>query len=311
MPDFNGVDYVALETKVRGTSHQFPREVDHGDSLVIVAEVTLTEQTLKDKKDGPVLVQVFKAENVYELDPDDRTVLGKYRDRARLADDHAKGRTALPFGTVDDTEHPGVELVLDGSGVVMSEAEVEALAGGWLPERYISVRFADGTEGLWPDDWEGSGQSLAVAGGFMRRPGKHGEPGEVVQVRLLQDQDSGDVLGEWTGEQESARLEALEAAAAAEEAEADRQATDEVLAARVAEVDGLPVERVKVGAVVPWARTASEVDCRRAFRQERSAKNRASVIDAVLDRLAELGHDRDTVQAELDAELDPFDGIAD
>jgi hypothetical protein len=127
---------------------------------------------------------------------------------------------------------------VNSDGAVMTPAEWEELTGTPTVEQIeqsrgvdidpvgdiLIVEFTDKTRGQWPDDWADSGQSLACVGGFMQKPGKS-DSGQV--ARLLGP--DGELLDEWTPEDESARLERLEAKVAADE---DADAVDELESGR-------------------------------------------------------------------------------
>ena len=81
----------------------------------------------------------------------------------------SKGLGFLPF---DETAQPAG--IVDASGVVLTPSDIaEArIARNFDPDGdSLTVEFADGTKGCWPDDWAGKVQTLAAPGGHMRLPG--------------------------------------------------------------------------------------------------------------------------------------------
>jgi hypothetical protein len=221
LPEFEGQVPVGVVTSVSGTSQRIDRPIHMDETVLLLVEARVGSIAHKVVKDGLKRHQTLTAKDVYELEgTDGRDLLRAARNRYQLADDASKGRVGLPL---DDTLVP--QQFVDQGGVIMTPAEVrEARGEDWDPADELTVVFADGTRAFWPDDWAGSGQSLAPAGGFMRLP--NGELGETVQVVELLDPESGAAVATWSEEDEAERLEALEGQLAAEEARADREAVE-------------------------------------------------------------------------------------
>jgi hypothetical protein len=228
LPEIDGIQPVGVVTKIRGTGQRIDRSLHLGEKILVLVEAEVDEAyKLKQTGDGPKLHQVLQVVDLYELDDEDinvKALLRETRSFYRERDDRRAGRTPLPS---DDTRQPeGVAGFVDGSGVVMSAAEIAEARGIDLDPAgdVIVVEFFGGDRFSWPEDWLGTGQSLAAAGGFMREPG--GEPGEVSQVQRLLRPDDGSVIDEWTEADEDRRLLAAEQAAeAAEAAEVDATAS--------------------------------------------------------------------------------------
>lgn len=238
LPEINGVIPTKLVGKLKAKkTDRLSRCPQRGERLVLVVEVLAGEIALNRKDE---LIQSLDVEDLWPL-ADDRAqdVLREVRTAWREAEDAALGRVELPF---DETEAP--TAFLNADGVVMTASELAEARGEWGLSQVaagqlvedargldldpagdtVTVEFKNGTKGLWPDDWTGSGQSLACVGGFMRLPGSK----ESEQVLRFRDVD-GVLLDEWQEADEAARLgqlevevEARENAAAVAELEAGR-----------------------------------------------------------------------------------------
>lgn len=238
LPEFEGTVPVGVLTSVTGTSQRISRPIHLGEKVVLLVEAEVGQIGHKVGKDGLKRHQALVAADVWELADGEATdLLRALRTSARLEADAAMGVAGLPF---DDTV-VAAQYTTAG-GTVMTPAEIAEHRGeDWDPGDELTVVLragGDNVKAFWPDDWAGTGQSLAGVGGFMRVPG--GEPGETGQVVLLLDADSGEVIAEWTDEDEEAR-ELAEAAredrAAMAELEAARAGGDEPDAAGTGERD--------------------------------------------------------------------------
>lgn len=208
------------------------RYLHPGERVVLVVEVLPDDTTLTKKNE---LKQALSVSDFYPVPDEQATdLLRTARTVYREAHDAARGIEELPF---DTSEQP--TAYVNQAGVVMtvadiaeltgtpSAADIAASRGVDIDERgdVFTVEFADGTKATWPDDWDGSGQSLAAVGGFMRKPGKKKDTGQVVRYVGA----DGATLDEWTPDDEGARLERLELELAASE---DAAAVAELEAAR-------------------------------------------------------------------------------
>ena len=294
LPEIDGIQPVGVVTKLRGTGQRIDRSLHLGEKTWLLVEAEVDEAyKLKATGDGPKLHQVLQVVDLFELDPDEddtKALVRATRAFHRDLDDKKAGRTSLPL---DDTRQPeGVAGVVDGSGVVMSAAEIAEARGIDLDPAGddVVVEFFGGDRYSWPADWLGTGQSLAAAGGFMREPGA--EPGEVSQVQRLLRPDDGAVIDEWTAEDEDRRLLAAEQAAeAAEEAaiaaglaaEADRK-HDAAVGGYAAEVLGQSAK-----AVEELVRDAKEPAwLEQLLEAESAGKARKGLLQTIRLRLAVL-----------------------
>lgn len=297
LPDFEGQVPVGVNTKINGAGQRVVRAMHADEKVVLLVEARVKKVGHTVTDDGLKREHTLKVEDLFELDSDEAgDLLRSYKARAKAAEDERAGRAPLPFST-DDTEHPGLGVEVDASGVSMGAG---VTAGLLDPEETYSLVFAGGTKALWPDDWEGAGQSLVrCAGGFMRLP--NGDPGETDQVLQALDVDTGEVRSEWTPELEAGRLEGLETELAAVEVAEDLAAVEELEAARRPLVDGRLPDVLKVGEVVAAIEASSDpVWLRRLYRHERAMKKRAGVLNAIYDRLAVVeGRSAEDVETEL------------
>lgn len=216
LPEINGIlptglDHV-LKRKVVGA---IPELFHKGQRVVLVVEAVATTLAMDD---DDKLIQTLELEGVFAAGELGRDFLRDARSAYRTAQDAALGRVELPF---DETEQPSAFVAADGT--VMTPSELAEVRGELIEDARdvdidpsgdeFAVEFADGSRGLWPSDWDGSGQSLASVGGFMRPPGKR----DTVQVVRIRTVDGGELLDEWTEADEAARLGRLELDVAARE----------------------------------------------------------------------------------------------
>lgn len=233
LPEINGVIPVKLVGKLKSAkTDRLARWPHRGERIVLVVEVLAGDWQLNRKDE---LIQSLDVEDIYPLGEDrGQDLLREARTSYRVAEDQRLGREPLPF---DETEAPTAFVAADGT--VMLASEVAAVQGVTEARGVdidpagdvLTVEFTDGQRGLWPDDWAGSGQSLACVGGWMRPPGAR----DTAQVARFRDVD-GDVVDEWKPEDEAARLSQLEqdvaAAEAVRAAREDREAAEQLEAGR-------------------------------------------------------------------------------
>jgi hypothetical protein len=131
LPEIDGIQPVGVVTKIRGTGQRIDRSLHLGEKILVLVEAEVDEAyKLKQTGDGPKLHQVLQVVDLYELDDEDinvKALLRETRSFYRERDDRRAGRTPLPS---DDTRQPeGVAGFVDGSGVVMSAAEIAEARG--------------------------------------------------------------------------------------------------------------------------------------------------------------------------------------
>ena len=243
LPDTrDGRSPVGMKTKIGGAGSRISRPHELGQRVIVVLETKVRATGHEDTNDGPLWVETLKTVDLFELEEGaGARLLSALRQSARSA----TGQDPLP-GT-DETIAEGIAGIVDASGVVLTDADLAELRGdpskALTDDRFAPVVlvFSTGERGLWPDDWEGLGQSRAPIGGTMRRP-QSTKAGDVAQVVELVDHVTGETLDKWTAEREEARLLTLEEeltdAEAVEEARADVAAAEELEAART------PVDQV-------------------------------------------------------------------
>lgn len=285
LPEIGGIKPVGVVTKVKGTGQRIERALDLGQRVVLLVEARISDACqLKDTKEGPKLHQGLSIDDLWVLDEHEaRDLLREKRAQHNAATDKKKGLT--PFHVDDTVQAAGI---VNGSGVVMTASELAEARGIDLdPDGdIVCVVFADGSKGFWPDDWKGSGQTLALPGGFMRAP--KGAPGETAQVVGIEDVDTGEPIGPvWTAADEEARLLAEEEAALAAEAEADRAVVDELEGGRVSvtEVLGRNAKAINVEVLTGGHDSAWLLELLDA---EVAGKARKGVVQTINLRLAEL-----------------------
>lgn len=206
------------KTALSGAGNRISRTHELGERVFLFVEAHVKKTGHEEtEKDGVLYVEGLKAKDLFELDegPGKRLLAAlrqAYRSEA--------GEDPLTYG--DETAGEGLEVALDAAGVAITPTELAALredpSSALEDERFdhVVLVFADGSRGLWPDDWAGTGQSRAPIGGTMRRPGSR-TPGDVDQVVELLDATTGETIDKWTAEREQERLLALEQSAEADE----------------------------------------------------------------------------------------------
>lgn len=219
LPDFEGVTPAGVDTKVTGAGQRIERALHLEERLIVLAEVEVTNVAHAAGKDGVRRSHTLQVRDLYELGgKEGRRQLARLRTSFRQARDEALGRTALPL--FDDTSTP--ECFTDASGVLLTPEELAEKQGLQtdLDIDGVVLVFADGQRGLWPYDWEGLDQSLGIPGQTMRRPNSS-DAGDVGQVRQWLDPDTGEVIDEWSEDDEDGRLAAVEALREQEEEEGE------------------------------------------------------------------------------------------
>lgn len=233
LPDFEGLRPVGVVTRVNGAGNRIARALHLEDRVVLVLEAEVSNVGHAATDDGVKRVHTLRVKDLYELEGKAGvSLLRSLRQAYRLADDQRHARARLGMAELEQPESnaAGIDVVVDDEGRVHTATAGED-GGLGLPLVDVAVIvFHDGTRSLWPDDFPGAAGPHPEAGEYLAKPGsKHDDP-ELVSKVL--DADTGETLEEWTEEQEEDRLRAEEAAAAIAEAKADRDATDELLAAR-------------------------------------------------------------------------------
>lgn len=212
LPEHYGRAPVTQTTKFSGAGSRFLGQHEAGTRAVFVVEAVC-------RKAGPFSVdadgaldyaETFALVDVFEISgaAGPRSV-SALRQAYRVGEDGIEGRQKVE----------GVEGRTDGSGVVMSSAEVAELRGDPLTVAFdprmkpVVILYADGARELWPEQFEPNApQPLA---------GDHygTEAGETTYVERVIDAVTGETVDEWTTKQEKARLKALEEKLEAEESE--------------------------------------------------------------------------------------------
>lgn len=213
-----------------GAGNRISRSHTIGDRVVLVIEAKVKRAGHEDTDDGLVYSEQLKVVDMFEVDdPAAGRLLSTVRQSYREADDQRHGRRPL----LEVPERLGVDGWTDGSGVVATDGDLAdvdlADPAGALgdelalpdPARALVdeslaaavVVFSDRARTLWPDEFE-AGEVCPKAGDrYEDGPG----PADYVFVAKVLDAESGEVLDEWSDEQESGRLQRLEEELAAGE----------------------------------------------------------------------------------------------
>lgn len=236
LPDFEGVKPIGVVTKVNGAGNRIARAMHLEDRVVLVIEAEVSNVGHAATDDGVKRVHTLRVKDLYELEGKAGvTLLRSLRQSYRLADDARHGRARLGMAELEQPEGnaAGISVVVDEEGRVHTAPAGEGDDLG-LPHVDVAVLvFDDEARFLWPDDFPGATGPHPEAGERLAKPGD--KAGALFTVRAVLDADTGETLEEWTDEQENDRLLELERELAEQEradAAADRDATDELLAAR-------------------------------------------------------------------------------
>lgn len=241
LPEFEGIIPVAVLTSLTGTGQRVHRAIHHGEKVILLVEAELDDVRHPRTKEGIKRKQILKATDLYLLEGKAaKRILSGAKEAYRLADDARHGRQALAMGAAAAVL--GQTGFTDASGSPLSEEDLAEIRGD-VVGRYAADRsldgvvviLEDGTRALWPDDWRGTGVGRPKAGDVVSRPGDDSEGGELRVVRV-DDADTGEVIEEWTDEDEDARLAALEEKARREEAAEDAAVHEQVVAGRLSDV---------------------------------------------------------------------------
>lgn len=254
LPDYHGRKPVGMKTSVNGAGTRITRSHSIGDRIVFVVEAKVKKAGHEETDDGLVYAEVLKVIDLFEISGDPgRRLLSAARTSYRTADDEREGRTPLP-----ELETAGVT---DGSGVVLTETELAELRGdpvrAMLSDAMtpVVVLYSDGARELWPDDFAANEARPKIGERFET---EGDGPVAYVYVEKLLHAETGETLGEWTREQEEARLLELEQRAEAEEqAETAREAVRDELVAGGA-IDDSIAERDETEPLLPGESGYSE-----------------------------------------------------
>lgn len=314
LPEFEGLRPIGVLCKVNGAGSRIHRAMHLEEKVILVIETEVANVGHALTDDGVKRVHTLRVKDLFELEgKPGAALLRSLRQAYRLADDARHGRTALG-GIADsvDSAGPGLEVTVDGNGTVVTNAEKAAKNGELLeglPHVDVAVLvFEDGGRALWPDDFADAVGPHPEAGERIARPGakKDADP---ELVRKVLDADTGETVEEWTDEQEDERLRELEESLGREEARQDREAAEELEAARAAaqgteepplpgeeELDGMhprfKAREVLAGNVAQTKKAIVGVDdvavVRAALELETGGKSRAGVLTALRGRLEVL-----------------------
>lgn len=310
-PDFEGERVTEAVLKFAGEV-VLRHPVGHHGKLVIITEVEVGDVGHPGTDGGVKRVEKGKTATGYGLPGRiGKRILSAARHADRVADDAGQGRTAIEGLLAAEIRADGLDLTTDGAGVVLTPDELAA-AGlddkGLDPLVVIAVPWAklDGRK-------RGVGQKLLYPDELptLTAPPSPGDQlsdveGELVVVEIL-DASSGETVGEWTWDDEKARMLEAEKAAEAAEAAESGGLTDGQMVNR-APWDGY--DGAVVGAVV--GRLLDIVDTWDELKHvavyEEAHKNRAGVLKAVEQRRAELAQAEAQQQAMA---ADPPDELVD
>ena len=147
-----------IVTAVRGTTGRLDAHA-LDDKVVLVVVATVTDVGHSEASAGLRYREVLKADDIYEFGGDaGPKLVAALRAERRAADEGAEGLEPIP----------GLEVVVDGSGVVLTPAEVAAIredpVGKLLHlQPPVVVVADDGERRLWPDDYP-AGAARPVVG---------------------------------------------------------------------------------------------------------------------------------------------------
>lgn len=230
LPEFEGVIPIGVVTKLNGAGERIQRSMHLEERVVLVVEAKVGNVGHGVTKDGVKRIHTLQVADVYELAGREGVrLLNTVKERWRTANPGADELPLEQAQSVGDV----VDGIANESGVVMTPEDLKELGLTDASKDPVVAVFEGGTRVLWPDDFGRDPGQRPTAGERRPVPGSRGKKAkEEVLVRELVDALSGETIAEWTDEQEDARLAELEAELAREEARLDREAADELEAAR-------------------------------------------------------------------------------
>ena len=262
--EFEGRKVGAVANRLAATDVDIARALHHGDTVLLFVQAKVADVGFR--ADGTLTrTQKLVADTILEVvdrDWGDET-LTRLR-RAKLRDDDAaQGRTAMGIKTTAD-------------GVVLTPGDLGDDGPLPLPpdDGEVVVVFADGERALWPDEFAvdverpGVGDRLSIADEDVER----------TVVQLL-DPVRGDVIAE---------------ADPVDDARQDREAAEQLEAARTVEVAEFYDEVARIldgtlGVVQARVRACDDITVLlRALDAEMDGKDRTGAKQFIRDRLAEL-----------------------
>lgn len=190
-----------------------------GERVVLVVEVRCDEAGHRQTADGLAYKETFSVSDSFEVEGAAGVrLLSTVRQAYREADDERLGRQPLPL------EDEGTTRATTGDGTVLTPAELAELRGdpaaALTDERLtpVVVVYSDGARELWPDDFDPD-ETKPAAGQVFEVDGDDGGVA-TVYVREVLNAETGEVIEQWTDDQQAARLLEMEHAAEADEAAA-------------------------------------------------------------------------------------------
>lgn len=292
LPEFDGIIPVGVLTAITGAGQRIHRAIHHGEKLVLLVEAEVADVRHPKTKEGIKRKHVLSVVDLYEVPGDaGKRMLTHLRQSYRQDDDARNGRRSL-LG--DHSPVLGPKGWTDANGNLLSDEDLAELRGvSFLAAANdpsldgVDVVFADGGRMRWPSDFGPEPGSRPRVGDFLT------DSDDPRQVRLLVDPASGDVLDEWTDDDEDTRLAALEDEARAAEAAEDRAVVASLEERRDAAQASQPWEdydSYSLGGtkgIIRELTTAAEVEAVIAY--EGAHKKRQSVLKVAGERMLELG----------------------
>lgn len=228
LPEFEGIIPIGVVTTLNGSGQRITRPMHYGERGVLVVEYEVEGVGHNKTNDGMKRHHKLKVLDLYELPgKPGSTLLRSLRQAHRTADDLNRGTVAIAgFDVTPEGNAAGIEVTVDEKG------RVHTAVGAGLAHIDVAVLvFEDEVRALWPDDFDDATGPHPEAGERIRKPGAKVKDDPALIRRVL-DADTGETLEEWTDEQENERLLELEHELAVEEARQDREAVEELEAAR-------------------------------------------------------------------------------
>lgn len=221
LPDYHGKTPVGMKTNIGGTGNRISRAHEIGSKVIVVIEAKVKGAGHEETDAGILYVEKLSTIDLFELPgAQGRRLLSAIRSASRAANE---GAEPIPFD-------PGSEVRTDGSGVVITPGDALSIENDPIVSALtdesktpVVIVYSDGARELWPDEFGPTDPRPVIGSKVLDE-----NDVESHVVKIL-DGASGELLEEWTTEQEDARLLELERTAMAEEAAADGDAAREIL----------------------------------------------------------------------------------
>lgn len=141
LPDYNGRKPSGMKTAVNGAGNRISQAHDIGDRVVVLVEARVKRAGHEEVDDGIVYAETLKVVDLFELPAErGRDLLTEARQLYRHAED-------------EPAPDRGAAVTTDGSGTVMTPAEIAEARGESVESMTWIVTFEEGHQRTWPAEF--------------------------------------------------------------------------------------------------------------------------------------------------------------